>query len=382
LYDETDTTATIAIAIRDTGIGITPENQRILFQPFTQVDASTTRKYGGTGLGLAICRQLVEMMGGDIAVKSEPGRGSVFSFHAVFEKSKQQSVSTSIFQIQPQLQHKRLLIVDPHPTSRRILSSYALAWGMSVTETDSISVALASLDRTIATGQYYDVAIANLDGLGNCRELLESLVNPVGNRRTYSIICNSISGREEATKLVEQDVAFAYLIKPIRASRLLECLTGVLNTELSSGGASLVTTLNHKQISQNEDLFANLRILVAEDNLVNQKVALRQLKSLGCTAITCTANGQEALDRLKQQKYDIVLMDCQMPVLDGYETTHAIRQFEISSHHKTVVIGLTANAMKGDREKCLAAGMNDYLSKPVALEELSAMLYTWAVSQG
>jgi CheY-like chemotaxis protein len=110
-------------------------------------------------------------------------------------------------------------------------------------------------------------------------------------------------------------------------------------------------------------------------------VALRQLNSLGCTAITCTANGQEALDLLKQQNYDIVLMDCQMPILDGYETTHAIRQLEISSQHKTIVIGLTANAMKGDREKCLAAGMNDYLSKPVALEELSAMLYTWAVSQ-
>ncbi len=381
LYDETDTTATIAIAIRDTGIGIAPENQKILFQPFTQVDASTTRKYGGTGLGLAICKQLVEMMDGNIEVKSEPGRGSVFSFNAVFEKSQWQSTSTSIFQIQPQLQHKRLLIVDPHPTSRHILSSYALAWGMSVTESDSISVGLASLDRAIAMGQYYDVAIANLDGLGDCRELLEKLGKSPGNQRTYCIICTSSSSREQATSLVEQDFAYAYLIKPIRASRLLECLTSVLNTELSSGETALVTTLNNKHITQHVDLLAHLRILVAEDNIVNQKVALRQLKSLGCTSITCTANGQEALDRLKQQNYDIVLMDCQMPVLDGYETTHAIRQLEIGSRHKTIVIGLTANAMKGDREKCLAAGMNDYLSKPVALEELSAMLYTWAVSQ-
>jgi PAS domain S-box-containing protein len=387
LYDETDTTATITISIRDTGIGITPENQKILFQPFTQVDASTTRKYGGTGLGLAICKQLVEMMNGDIDVKSEPGRGSVFSFHAVFEKSQQQSNSSSIFLIQPQLQHKRLLIVDPHPTSRRILSSYALAWGMSVTESDSIGVALASLDRMAAMGQYFDVAIATLDDLGDCRKILERLVNPLnllnpqGDRRTYSIICTSISCREQATRLVEQDFAYAYLIKPIRVSRLLECLTGVLNTERSNGSPPLVTTLTHKHLSQHVDLLAHLKILVAEDNLVNQKVALRQLNSLGCTAITCTANGQEALDLLKQQNYDIVLMDCQMPVLDGYETTHAIRQLEIGSLHKTIVIGLTANAMKGDREKCLAAGMNDYLSKPVALDELSAMLYTWAVSQ-
>ncbi len=381
LYDETDTTATIAISIRDTGIGITPENQRILFQPFTQVDASTTRKYGGTGLGLAICKQLVEMMDGSMDVKSEPGRGSVFSFHAVFEKSRKQPNSTSIFLIQPQLQHKRLLIVDPHPTSRRILSSYALAWGMSVTELDSISGALDSLDRLTSMGQHYDVAIANLDGLGDCRELLEMLANPTENCSTYSIICTSISGREQATRLVEQDFAYAYLIKPIRASRLLECLTGVLSTELPSARTSLDNTLSQKQVPKNADLLASLRILVAEDNLVNQKVALRQLTSLGCTAITCTANGQEALDRLKQQNYDIVLMDCQMPVLDGYETTHAIRKLEISSHHKTIVIGLTANAMKGDREKCLAAGMNDYLSKPVALEELSDMLYTWAISR-
>jgi PAS domain S-box-containing protein len=196
LYDETDTTATIAISIRDTGIGIAPENQKILFQPFTQVDASTTRKYGGTGLGLAICKQLVEMMNGNIDIKSEPGRGSVFSFHAVFEKSQQQSNSSSIFLIQPQLQHKRLLIVDPHPTSRRILSSYALAWGLSVTESENISVALASLERMAAMGQHYDVAIANLDGLGDCREILERLItplnplnplNPQGNRRTIAL---------------------------------------------------------------------------------------------------------------------------------------------------------------------------------------------------
>jgi PAS domain S-box-containing protein len=382
LYGETDTKVTVNFAIKDTGIGIAPENLKLLFQPFTQVDASTTRRYGGTGLGLAICRQLVEMMGGSIEIKSDQGRGSVFSFTAIFEKSQWQSTSTPIFQVKPQLQDRRLLIVDAHSTSRRILSSYALAWGMAVTESDRLTLAISSLERLAAMGQHFDVAIVSLDGLGECREFLERLAqSSAGHRRAHAIICTSISNRDSAISLVEQDFAYAYLIEPIRASRLLECLTGALDTDLEIDSPSASTTLIHRNATQNTELLAQLKVLIVEDNLVNQKVALRQLKTLGCSEISSASNGREALDLLQQHNFDIVLMDCQMPILDGYQTTQAIRQIERGKSHKTVVIGLTANAMKGDREKCLAAGMNDYLSKPVALEELSAMLCTWAASQ-
>jgi PAS domain S-box-containing protein len=378
LYDTTDTTVAVSFTIKDTGIGIAPENQKLLFQPFTQVDASTTRKYGGTGLGLAICRQLVEMMGGNIQVKSEVGRGSAFSFTATFEKAQEQSNSTPIFQVKPQLEHRRVLIVDVHPTSRRILSNYALTWGMSVTESDRIDIAFKSLDRLTAMGQYFDVALISLDELDNCRELLEKLSqSSLGNHRTHSIIYTSIGNRETAINLVEHDYAYAYLIKPIRASRLLECLIGALDTGITVRSPATKTSIRSDD-TQRADLFASLKILIVEDNPVNQKVAIRQLKTLGCTQISDAANGQEALDLLKEHDFDIILMDCQMPILDGYQTTEAIRQIERLVKRKTVVIGLTANAMKGDREKCLASGMNDYLSKPVALDELSAMLRTWA----
>ncbi|WP_019502570.1 response regulator [Pseudanabaena sp. PCC 6802] len=379
LYDTTDTTVTVSFTIKDTGIGIASENQKLLFQPFTQVDASTTRRYGGTGLGLAICRQLVEMMGGNIQVKSEVGRGSAFSFTATFEKSQEQSANTSIFQIRPQLEHRRVLIVDVHPTSRRVLSNYALTWGMSVTEFDRIDLAFNSLDRLAAMGQYFDIALIGLDELDNCRELLGKLgqLSP-GSHCTHSIIYTSIGNRETAINLVENDCAYAYLIKPIRASRLLECLIGALDTGTAVSPSVTKTSIPNDDTQHAEDLLANLKILIVEDNPVNQKVAIRQLKTLGCTQVSNTANGQEALALLKDHDFDIILMDCQMPVLDGYQTTQAIRQLERGAKRKTVVIGLTANAMKGDRERCLASGMNDYLSKPVALDELSAMLRTWS----
>jgi PAS domain S-box-containing protein len=379
LYDRTKTTVTVSFTIKDTGIGIAPENQKLLFQPFTQVDTSTTRKYGGTGLGLAICRQLVEMMGGTIQVKSEVGRGSAFSFIATFEKSQAQSNSTPIFQIKPDLQHRRVLIVDAHPTSRRVLSSYALTWGMSVAEADRIDTALNSLDRLRAMGQHFDVALIGLDEFGDCKELLKKLGQlSLGNLRTHCIIYSSIANREMAVNLVEQDWAYAYLIKPIRASRLLECLTGALDTHISIA-PPITTTATRNNTTQDTNLLARLKILIVEDNPVNQKVAIRQLTTLGCTQVSNAANGQEALALLKEHDFDIILMDCQMPILDGYQTTQAIRQIERGAKRKTVVIGLTANAMKGDREKCLASGMNDYLSKPVALDELSAMLRVWAV---
>ncbi|MBD2564431.1 MULTISPECIES: GAF domain-containing protein [Nostoc] len=378
------TTATIHFAITDTGLGISPEDQRKLFMPFTQVDASTTRKYGGTGLGLAICKQLVTLMGGIIGVESQMGKGSKFWFEVLFTK-----------QIEPVLpkyergllNNRRLLLVDNNATNYKIISHQATHWGMQVDQADSITAAFKVIQKAYEQGKSYDVALVDLKNGMTIGEQIKanSIIADIP-----LIMLTSTNQRDEVQQALKMGFA-AYLVKPIKPSRLLDAIMTILETQSESEPGAKdwkleateeiqsIETSNILISSPNPANKSKLRILLAEDNLVNQKVALRQLQSLGYKA-DVVANGKEVLQLLEKIPYDLILMDCQMPILDGLETTKEIHRWQedtFALRRRPVVIAMTANAMKEDEEMCLNAGMDDYLSKPVFKEKLAATLEHW-----
>ncbi|MBD2460389.1 response regulator [Oscillatoria sp. FACHB-1407] len=378
LEAETPGTATILFAVSDTGVGIPPEGQKKLFKPFSQVDASTTRKYGGTGLGLAICKQLVELMEGSIGVESAPNKGSRFWFNLRFEKQPQSAIEDELLNIRS-LKGLRVLVVNDNATNRKVIRHQALYWGMQVDEVENGAIALHQLRQQAQQNYPYDLAIldiqlSDMDGktLG-CAIKADPLL-----RHTQLIMLTSWHQQEMAAHLLDSGFA-ACLLKPIRQSRLLNCLLAVMNTTsrpLASSTSLLLPEAEPPQLIPPEQA-SKLKILLAEDSLVNQKVALNQLKQLGCTA-DVAANGQEVLDLLAKIRYDIVLMDCQMPILDGYDTTQEIRRLEQDGLHSPIIIAMTANAMKDDRDRCMSVGMDDYLSKPVRQKELAAKLAYWS----
>jgi len=369
---ETDDHVVLRFSISDTGIGVNEAAQTNLFEAFVQADGSTTRKYGGTGLGLAISKQLVELMGGKIGVSSVAGKGSTFWFTARLEKQPAGSV---VAEEKPaSLAGLHALIVDDNETNRKILSHQISSWGMTYEQADSGFRALELL-RAASPDRPYNLAILDLmmpamDGFELAREIkLDPAIAAVP-----LVLLTSFGQRGDSTTAREAGVA-AYLTKPVRQSQLFECLANVVNqspgthqtAELSSD-SGLVTrhTLAEKKPMSNK------LILIAEDNVVNQKVAVRQLQKLGYRA-DAVADGREALEALERIPYDLVLMDCQMPEMDGYEATAEIRWREGRTKH-TPIIAMTAHALEGDRAKCIAAGMDDYISKPVRPEELGRLL--------
>ena len=486
---ETPTYANVRFAVTDTGIGIAPEDQKKLFQSFSQVDASTTRQYGGTGLGLAICKQLVELMGGEIGVESRgaafiPGRWAVNAAPPQRQEVSLPSLlgqnSTQYQEILPSgslnpgstfwftvplvkladtlmpsgmtscdLAGLRLLIVSGNTTIRKVVCTLASFWGMEVEEAcgcqEAVEVWHSCHERKLAL----DVVIVELNLLENdsCGLTQELRSLALAGNKTKWLLMNSVNERSLALRFL--DLGFSGCItKPLKASKLLGCLRQVLTPK--SGEAAVCDLMlasaapNFTRVTQ----LSSAKILLVEDTAINQKVVLNQLKVLGYDA-QCVTNGKEALELLMQQsehgakvsgkeeelyreivapqaasmtatsfkavnttqassgrfepteeimlsqkveqstetfypnwhsephcRYDIVLMDCQMPVLDGYEATRLLREFEGDSCH-TVVIAMTANAMPGDREKCLAAGMDDYISKPLTLENLDVVLNRW-----
>jgi signal transduction histidine kinase/DNA-binding response OmpR family regulator len=378
--NETDTHATISFSIKDTGVGISEDVQQRLFQAFTQADNSTTRKFGGTGLGLAISKQLVEMMGGKIGVRSEPGMGSTFWFTARLEKQ------TGPAQPAPSIYFRdlfdlRVLVVDDNATNRQILRHQLYAWKMQKGSAANGFEALDLLRTAVTDGKPYDLALLDMqmpemDGM----TLARAIKSDPSISSTRLIILTSMGYMHSQSELKASGVD-AYLVKPVKQSRLFDCLVNVLGRAAAEHVFTAPSSdVPAAQVQDDMAIARQTRILLAEDNIVNQKVAIAQLKGLGFTA-DAVANGHEVLSALKQVPYDIILMDCQMPEMDGYEASRTIRQAERSATNSWKapmhIIAMTANAMTGDREKCLAAGMDDYLSKPVRKAELRSALMKW-----
>ena len=368
--DEIVPMTTLRFEVQDTGIGIAPEDLNKLFKSFSQVDTSTTRKYGGTGLGLAIAKELVELMGGEIGVESIVGKGTTFWFTAQFYARPETEVTVKPFS---HLAGVKLLIVDSSITSCKAIEAYTYEWGVKTEKAHTPAAAIAALRQAVADDHPYNVVLIDLQNPELYGEMLGKMISfdPVL-RQTKWIVMVSVHQHQKVERLLSQG-ASSYLLKPIKALRLLEVITQVLQEDL------LPVTDGTVDVVDGEDLTAlrGLKILVAEDTPINQKVLLNQLKLLGCQG-DYVSNGLEVLDKLREQVYDIILMDCLMPGLDGYKTTQALRE-QPSFATTPIVIAMTANAMKGEREKCLEAGMNDYLSKPVTLEKLTGVLLKWAV---
>jgi len=370
---EDEQTVMIRFSVKDTGIGISEATQKKLFQAFTQADGSTTRKYGGTGLGLSISKQLVALMGGQIGVNSEPGKGSTFWFTANFDKQPNSVIAS--FTETKSLENLRVLVVDDNATNRKILAHQLGSWGMIHDEADSAASALTLLRSAAARGKAYDLAILDLimpevDGF----ELAQRIKADTNTGSPRIVLLTSAGQRGDGTRAREAGIA-AYLTKPVRQSHLFDCLTTVINVNPEGPGvtASVApsSVVTRHSLEEARSMSHRL-ILLAEDNIVNQKVAARQLLKLGYRA-DVVANGREAIEALSRIPYDLVFMDCQMPEMDGYEAAAEIRRLEGESKH-TPIVAMTAHALDGDRAKCIAAGMDDYITKPVKMERLSEVL--------
>jgi PAS domain S-box-containing protein len=363
---ETVTEVQARFEIKDTGTGIPPETQARLFQPFVQADSSTSRNFGGTGLGLAICKRLAESMNGSIGVESTPGEGS--TFWVVFKFYRQVEAKTP-----PPSAHEfldtRVLIVDDNETSRQFLHRQVIAWGLRNGCARTGEEALAMLHQSVAEKVPYSVAIIDMqmpemDGLA-----LAQKINAAPLLSKTRLILLTPFGKPIATEVLKTVRIGACCVKPVRQSALFDCLVQALTRPTNSSESRLpeLFTRSTDPLSLPAE-----RVLLAEDNEMNQQVALGNLRKLGYHA-DVAANGIEVLNALQGKRYEIILMDCQMPGLDGYEVTREIRRRERRGH-RTWIIAMTANAMVGDRAKCLTAGMDDYISKPLNRAELRAAL--------
>ena len=367
LGKEDDDRATIRFAVSDTGIGIPEERLNKLFEAFTQTDASTTRKYGGTGLGLSIGKQLAELMGGEIGAESEEGKGSTFWFTAVFEKQPEGSCLEPM--IREDVRGKRVLVVDDNETNVLVLEQQLQSWGCRWDDAPDGKTALAKLHAALAEGDPFAIVVLDMQMPEMDGETLGRKIKADPTLRDVTLVMmSSIGRRGDAARL--REIGFsAYLTKPVKRSHLYDCLVSVLSLKTQREGDQAKPLVTKHSIA--EDKRHKVRILLAEDSIVNQKVALKILEKLGYRA-DAVANGLEAVKALETLPYDLVLMDVQMPEMDGFEATAAIRNpHSAVRNHEIPIIAMTAHAMKGDREKCVEAGMNDYVSKPVRPKELS-----------
>jgi two-component system, sensor histidine kinase and response regulator len=375
LVDEDEETATVRFEVSDTGIGISPEQQRRLFLAFTQADASTTRRYGGTGLGLAISKQLVTLMGGEMRVQSEPGGGSTFSFTVTLEK--QREYASPAQNVLVDLVGRRALVVDDNRANRTILEKQLSSWGVRTTAVEGGQEALEELR---SAGEPYDLAVLDMqmpgmDGMELARRIkADAALSPI-----RLVLLTSMGRRGEGEEASQSGIE-AYLTKPVRQSELYDALVTVMNGTASEGRRFVTLRGLRRQKAGAH------RVLVAEDNPVNQKVVARMLENLGYQ-VDVVADGREALEAVASTRYGAVLMDVQMPGMDGYRATRRIRDQEDRSgrrnmmmgmrKHRTPIIAMTANAMQGDRERAIESGMDDYVSKPVSRKEMGAVLGRW-----
>lgn len=376
-----DELAKVRFEICDTGIGLSAAAQKKLFTPFTQADGSTTRRYGGTGLGLAISRRLVELMGGEIDVQSELGQGACFWFTANFELVAE--APSAVVPSKANIDGLRVLVVDDSPTQREILQTYLRSWNMHDDGVPSGEDALDVLRAAAADGQPYDLAILDLmmpemDGFALARAIRR---DPVVNA-TQLILLTAYDERGQGEQAVDAGFA-AYLVKPVKRSHLLDAIITVAAKKQSAAGETAMrrsgaSSTTRSRPQRAEALRSDRLILLVEDNPANQKLALTQLDRLGYVA-DAVMNGRQAVEAIERDDdtYALILMDVQMPEMDGFAATRAIRKVELTTGKHVPIIAMTANAMQGDREACIATGMDDYISKPVNRDKLQQVLERW-----
>jgi PAS domain S-box-containing protein len=369
---DTATHDVVRFEVRDTGIGIAEEDRLLLFERFSQIEGSSTRRFQGIGLGLAAARQLVEMMGGVIDAESSPGIGSTFWFSIPFarhEDDRKPIVSSDL-----DFKGKRVLLVDQTPTSRRVLRHYlADRWDMLVETNETAADALTLLKLAARTPEAFDIAIydamPDLDPVAFTKRVRADPA--LASLRLVHLVSQTVTEREMRDAGVNAIVA-----KPPGPGELFDALTIALAPE--------ALTLARSALAQpvrgdaplpvvTAEMRERVRVLLAEDNFLNRKLTLSQLEKLGYR-VDSVANGKEAVEAVVHERYDVILMDCQMPIVDGYEATLEIRKIERNGAPKHRIIAMTANALEGDREKCLASGMDDYLSKPTKAEDLESAL--------
>jgi PAS domain S-box-containing protein len=363
---------TLRFAVNDTGVGISESARARLFQPFTQADGSTTRKFGGTGLGLSISKRIVELMNGEIGVESQEQSGSTFWFTARFEVSTKDSLALPT---KSSLVGRRALVVDDDATAREVFHQYIVSWGMRNGQAPSGSEALDTLLKAAASADPYDLVMIDfkmphMDGFA----LARAIRSEPALSRTKLILITAFDARERGQEAMRAGFE-GYLTKPVKQSQLFDLITSVLEdgahanppSDAKRSEKTATTPMVPKTIS---------KVLIVEDNAINRRVALRQLKRLGIEAEVAT-NGREAVEAVARKSYQLVFMDCQMPEMDGFEATRAIRQAQRRNGAHIIIVAMTANALEGDRDMCIARGMDDYLSKPVQLDRLREILARW-----
>ena len=363
--------AEIKFDVVDTGIGIAPDAQKRLFQAFTQADGSLTRRYGGTGLGLAISKHLVEIMGGHVELASQLGKGSTFSCTLHLEKQHSAQV-----QIKPKadVSGLQVLIVDDNATNRLILEHQLSSWKMHHQSCATAAEALVAMQRAAETKTSFDLVILDMQMPGIDGLTLARMIRTNPNFNSIRLVMLTSVGVHTDSRGWRDAGINAFLVKPVKQSRLYDCIATVMAQPGSEAAEVDPEVLGFGRLTPNKNPATQqtLRILMAEDNVVNQRVALKQLEKIGYRA-DAVANGLEVVQAIKRVPYQIILMDCQMPEMNGYDATRQVRQLS-ALPVQPYIIAMTANAMAGDREKCMAAGMNDYVSKPVQLAELESAL--------
>jgi two-component system sensor histidine kinase/response regulator len=365
---ENESHVTLRLAVQDTGIGISQEHQKKLFQPFTQADGMTTRKFGGTGLGLTISKRLAEMMGGTIGMESEEGKGSTFWATVQMEKQPVGHLEEAI----PDATGLNVLVVDDNETSRTILDHQLTSWNFDHALASSAAEAMERLRSDAGTGHPFTLVILDMhmpevDGL-----MLARMIRSDASLAPMKLLMLS-SGGEATRETLTGAGLDAFLKKPVRQSALLDCVTSLLGN-LGTVNAKK-ESLKSAALPVDPGKVPNARILVVEDNVVNQKVAKRMLEKMGCS-VQLVANGIEAVEVVGALPYDLVFMDCQMPEMDGFEATRLIKQAP-RVHPLPPIVAMTANALAGDRERCMASGMDDYIAKPVKYADLAGMIAKW-----
>jgi two-component system, sensor histidine kinase and response regulator len=358
--------------IRDTGIGIPADRLNALFQAFTQVDASTTRRFGGTGLGLSIVKKLVELMGGEVGVRSQEGAGSTFWFTARLEYAKELATPRPAPPIQ--LKGQRVLVVDDNATNRKVLMGQLAMCRMEAVCASSADEALALMRQAVQSGKPFEVALLDHQMPGcDGAKLGKMILSEIALQATRLILLTSSGQRGDGRLFAELGFA-GYLLKPVTQRDLTDSMMLVLGTKAEAWHMHTQPIVTRHAL-RSQRAKETHHILLAEDNLVNQKVACRILEKLGYR-VDVAVNGQAAVDAWATGRYHLILMDCQMPVMDGYEATRQIRAREAAGAH-IPIIALTAHAMKGADLECSSAGMDDYISKPIDRDQLNARIERW-----